>query len=381
MQVVKQQDNYVAFWRGISAQMVVVGHACNMFFPEIFLLPQKNGHFVAADTGIIYIQNLGVIIFFLISGYIVTKTSLPKATVGGYDVIDFAIDRGTRILAPLIPAAILVYLLDHLFFVDGQVTTFQEIHLNLPTLAANIALLFNNPLLAAASRVLNTPWLDVTRIGTAQPFWTVVVEWWIYVAFGIFSISWCIRRHFGITSLTIFAFSALYPWSLLLKGLALPFAWVFGSLYCLAEERVRAVPMAPILVAVSGAAVIAIAAFIHSGYDFYDPIFVCMFSITFLFGHRALSAVVSDGRREMPRLLNLWSDYSYSIYLIHFSIITYLVMLRPTWASPALMVVIAFSISNFAAYIFWLTIERRHNLLRSYVHRLRGNRARFVWPQ
>lgn len=376
-----RQDNYVAFWRGISAQMVVVGHALNIFFPALFMLPQQGGRWVAADSGIFYIQNLGVVIFFLISGYIVTKTAMPKAASGAYDVLDFAIDRGTRILAPLIPAALLVYLLDHLFFTDGQVTAFQEIHLNLATLAANVTLLFNNPVLAVLSRLADMPMLDVTRIGTAQPFWTVVVEWWIYVAFGIIAIGWCVRRRFGILSLLVFGFAILYPWSLLLKGLALPLAWVFGSLYCLAEARIHAMPAKAALIVAATAAAMAAAALKLSGYNFYDPIFICMFSAMFLLGHRLLDSLVSDGQRKMPMLLNLWSDYSYSIYLLHFSVITYLAVLQPFGTSAGLMAAAAFLLSNAAAWLFWLAIERHHGRFRSYVHRLRGNSARFAGPQ
>jgi len=375
VQAVRRQDNYVAFWRGVSAQMVVIGHSLNMFLPAFFMQPLAGGRWIAPDGGILYIQGLGVVIFFLISGYIVTKTSLVKALSGTYDTTDFIIDRGTRILTPLIPAAVLVYLLDHFFFVDGQITPFQTIHLNLPTLAANVLLLFNNPILAVLARVTGIPGLDVTRIGTAQPFWSVVVEWWIYVGFGVFAITWCIRRRFGILSLTTFVFAILYPWALLIKGLALPIAWILGSLYCLAEDRMRTMPDKAAWIITSLTAVMTLVAAKIADYNFYDPIFVCVFSATFLFGHRLLDRHISDGRRRMPALLNLWSDYSYSIYLVHFSLLTYLTTLRPAWAPPWVMIAGAFVIANLVAWLFWFTIERQHGRVRTFAHRVCGKPA------
>lgn len=381
MQTVNRQDNYVAFWRGISAQMVVVGHALNLFYPTMFMLPRGDGGWTAADSGILYIQNIGVVIFFLISGYIVTKTSLPKALSGNYDALDFAIDRGTRILAPLIPAALLIYALDHAFFRDGELTSFLKIQLNLPTLIANLTLLFNNPVLALISRLFDMEWIDVGRIGTAQPFWSVAIEWWIYVAFGILAITWSIRRRFGVLSLCLFAFAILYSWVLLLKGIALPLAWVFGSLYCLSENRFRALPTMAAFVLFCTTGVVGASSLFVAGFNFYDPLFLCMFSATFLLGHRIFDGFVSDGRRKLPAIFNIWSDTSYSIYLLHFSIMTYMLVLRPDGVSPFAMLMASFLLSNIAAYLFWLTIERRHGLLRSYMHRLRGNRARFVKPK
>lgn len=270
----------------------------------------------------------------------------------------------------------LVYPLDHFFFVDGQITPFQTIHLNLPTLAANVLLLFNNPILAVLAHVTGIPGLDVTRVGTAQPFWTVVVEWWIYVGSGVFTITWCIRRRFGILSLIAFAFAILYPWALLIKGLALPLAWIFGSLYCLAEDRIRTMPDKAAWVITGLTAVMMLVAAKMADYNFYDPIFVCMFSVTFLFGHRLLDRHISDGRRRMPALLNLWSDYSYSIYLVHFSLLTYLVALRPAWAPSSTMIAGALVITNLVAWLFWFTIERQYGRVRTLARRLYGKPAR-----
>lgn len=337
-----------------------------------------DGRWWAADHGIAYIQGLGVTIFFLISGYIVTRTTLPKALAGKYDVIDFAIDRGTRIVTPLVPAIILIYICDLFFFTDGQAQRFFDVHLNLPTLVANAALLFNNPLLAAISKVGHMPWLDVGRIGSAQPLWTVVIEWWIYIAFGVLAIEWILRRRFTLVSLLWFGFALLYPWATIVKGMALPFAWLFGAFYCLAEDKIRAIPKLPLGVIVVISAIMAGTVWKISGYDFYDPLFVCLFSVAFLFSHRLLDDAVSDGRRTMPAIFNLWSDYSYSIYLLHFSLLIYLEALHPSFLTPIKCVITGYLISNICAFIYWRLIEKRHAAVRRYFHHLRGNRARFT---
>ncbi len=48
--------------RGLSAQMVLLGHALNVCFPAFFMQAARPG-LLEARPGLFYIQNLGVVIF------------------------------------------------------------------------------------------------------------------------------------------------------------------------------------------------------------------------------------------------------------------------------------------------------------------------------
>ena len=73
--------------RGISAQAVLLGHdlsAVGYQHPKLLF------------------QNLGVVVFFILSGMLVTRSVMNKPD--GYRFADYLIDRGARIFVPYVPA-------------------------------------------------------------------------------------------------------------------------------------------------------------------------------------------------------------------------------------------------------------------------------------
>jgi len=84
------------FLRAGAAQMVCCGHAWNLY---------KLG----PPT---YLPQLGVILFFVISGFVIAHTLMTNVRQPDYGMIDFAIDRSARIMTALVPAVFLIAVLD-----------------------------------------------------------------------------------------------------------------------------------------------------------------------------------------------------------------------------------------------------------------------------
>jgi peptidoglycan/LPS O-acetylase OafA/YrhL len=91
--------------RGISAQFVLIGHLLNILFPEYFL--EGTAPNFAEKPGFFYVQNFGSLVFFVLSGYLISISASEKKKqgqrFGGY----FA-DRFARIYTPYIPVLIFV---------------------------------------------------------------------------------------------------------------------------------------------------------------------------------------------------------------------------------------------------------------------------------
>src|SRR5688572_18772079 len=88
--------------RWISAQMVLFGHAFS-YFPILNF--QKTHSFFL-------IQNVGVVIFFLLSGFLISYSTFAKMASPDYRFRSFFIDRFSRIYTGFLPCIIMVLVID-----------------------------------------------------------------------------------------------------------------------------------------------------------------------------------------------------------------------------------------------------------------------------
>jgi peptidoglycan/LPS O-acetylase OafA/YrhL len=85
--------------RAGAAQMVCVGHAVR-FFAGGFNQPWPLPH------------NTGVVLFFILSGFLITYTLIERSKDPSYGFGTFLIERTARIYSGLIPALLLVIIVD-----------------------------------------------------------------------------------------------------------------------------------------------------------------------------------------------------------------------------------------------------------------------------
>ena len=150
--------------RATAALMVLVGHALGIFNARHPVWPQQ----------------FGVVIFFLLSGYLISQTLHKRLEQPQSTFLEYAVDRWARIYSGFLPAILFVVVLDYLtlrYF--GHIAKAEVVtRLNSETFFANLFMLqapgFFDP------------------FGSAAPFWTVAIEFWIYMFVGLlaFSIRW-----------------------------------------------------------------------------------------------------------------------------------------------------------------------------------------------
>ena len=148
--------------RGLSALMVMMGHA-------LVLLP--NPPAISTDYPI---HSYGVIVFFALSGFLIVYSCLTR---DAHSFNDYMIDRFARIYTCFGPALLCVALIDVL--VLDRFRLFGD-RISLTTFVANLVMLHRTQF----DRLLaGLPFIP--SFGSAQQFWTIAVEWWLYVLFGI----------------------------------------------------------------------------------------------------------------------------------------------------------------------------------------------------
>ncbi len=187
-------------FRFIAALMVVITHTRGTLFVEYAALTEKS-FVVTAFFAFTRIANEAVIVFFVLSGFLVGGRALEKIVEGTFQPTTYAVDRFVRIMLPLIPALIITAAV--CILVDGSFSGFE--------LIGNIFFLQG---------------IFVYPFGNNAPLWSLSYEVWFYVlayAVGIFTLNK--RYNFLSTSILILItaiFTVLFPVYL--------FSWLIGAM-------------------------------------------------------------------------------------------------------------------------------------------------------
>jgi peptidoglycan/LPS O-acetylase OafA/YrhL len=143
------------FMRAAAAQIVCVGHALNFSF-------------IGTST---LLPNFGVVLFFILSGFVIAATLTGKSSNPAYGPIDFGIERFARIYTAYLPALVFIAIADYAMAWVGHPLPGDSISLR--TLLGNLVLRENLP-----------GWPSVPTFGSAGQLSSVALEFHIYFLVG-----------------------------------------------------------------------------------------------------------------------------------------------------------------------------------------------------
>ncbi|HSB01651.1 MAG TPA: acyltransferase family protein, partial [Anaerolineales bacterium] len=210
--------------RGISAQVVVVGHGLSIF---------------GITNQLPFMQNSAVLVFFILSGIVIPYSTFgKKAKNSNFLFPSYFIERFSRIYTGLVPALLFVVAADFLSKSAWGKYAYPEAF-NFQTFLGNLLMLQDYPLKqflkslpflpAKLSLFLPAP---PTSFGSARPFWTVAVEWWIYLLFGWVVLGSVTREKRRFVFWLILALLLIVPGINLIggRGNGLTMVWLLGVL-------------------------------------------------------------------------------------------------------------------------------------------------------
>jgi len=158
------------FIRLFAAQLVVLGHTLSFFH-------------IRDDMP--YIQNSGVVIFFVLSGLIISYTVFFKSEIN-YSFKQFFIERFARIYTGLLPSLLFIALIDYVIRTQHPESYIYGDAYNIKTFIGNILMLQDYQYIGHYFVSYIPDSLQITSFGSGRPLWTLAIEWWLYMCFGIF---------------------------------------------------------------------------------------------------------------------------------------------------------------------------------------------------
>jgi peptidoglycan/LPS O-acetylase OafA/YrhL len=365
--------------RGIAAIGVCFSHIRDLFFRDY---PQVPHH--SALLALLYLATgLGhqwVVIFFVLSGYLVGGSVLRAHATGRWAWSPYLFNRLTRLYIVLAPALVLGGLLDlagiHLFGLHGiyggnggshTITSAIPARLNLTTFLGNYAFLQT---------------ILVPTLGSNGPLWSLANEFWYYIAFPALVFILLPRstmlRRFLYLVLLVGVVLLIKP-QIALLGLVWLMGVVIHYLPRISTESAIARRLLVVAALIAFAGTLAWCKQTRSPYSDY----VLGVVVTLL-----IYVILGCSRTPMPGFYShaaqRLSHSSYTLYLAHVPLLVFLTAFAETrfhqnrWLPDAQHLLIGaglFLLVMFYAQFVWFFFERRTDGLRAWLKfRSKSNR-------
>ncbi|PZU79623.1 MAG: hypothetical protein DI530_08490 [Sphingomonas sp.] len=310
----------------------------------------------------------GVVLFFVLSGYWITRSVVTRTAAGAWSWGGYLIDRLARLLVVLVPVLLVGGSLDYIAAVGLESTTLHdqtgsymirvphERSLSVQTLLGNLLFLQG---------------LVVPPFGSNGPLWSLAYEFWFYVWFPAL---WLLARHRRPSlALLALALGAAFP------DLALGFlTWSCGSLLFFAERAARRRArvwtwlgrhaLLPAIL-VSGGTLFWLRA---SGYFWLDGLVALSFAAFLL---TLIAADPPIPGAVMP-FATFGSRASFSLYATHFPVVAFVATLVVDRVRPqpdAASVSLAYAVLAGCALLAWFfarVTEARTDVVRHAARRI-----------
>lgn len=339
--------------RFVSAELVVLAHISE-YYPGANLKLLHNA------------GNFAVGVFFILSGMLIATSAWNKRLKNeGYGFKSFFTDRFARIYSALVPALVIVLLVD---LIACYAFGAEFKNLSVKTAIGNLLMLQEFPLLDQATYLVNKPWFDSFRIpffGTDLPLWTLAIEWWLYLFFGWIAL---VKFRPKMKYLTVVLFLSIVPLFQLFVGSRMgpgvSLIWFFGVLMAfLLKSKQGKLEWLKTTFSIVAFTLIAAALY------WFDYWFLAVFAFAIaLYGILLKQQGKSGISDRKQTVINFFADYSFSLYLIHYSLLrlfTEVISFDIVWVDFIVLTLMVNIISIIVAEPF----EKKHKQFRGYLGR------------
>ena len=384
--------------RGLAALLVVVGHTRGLFFNTSLTVGTPAPKVTLSATSIaiepqitpaipiepnITIGHAAVVIFFVLSGYLVGGSVLKSISSGSWSGRTYLIKRLVRLWVVLIPAVIIGLCIDNI----GYYLLARPDHLYSCPPGQDYALVWYftgaQGITTALGNIFFLQNLLVPSAGTNVALWSLALEFWYYLLFpmivlGARSDTPMIERLCcGLGVICI-------PLLIGIHGSFLFLIWVFGAVVSILPRRIpnHLAPWAALIAAGALACLVVMAKKLAFNY-LASEMLIGLSSALLVYLVKCHDTV--GVRSIYSGASHFFSKISYTLYLTHLPLVIFVTnLVNSPWSlSPPTLVTLAKFSIVIAAAILWsyglyLLFESKTDSLRaaivSMIARISGNR-------
>jgi peptidoglycan/LPS O-acetylase OafA/YrhL len=344
--------------RFISALLVVISHYRGNFFVEYGLLSNDDKNiFTQLFYFIGRLGNEPVVVFFVLSGFLVGGRAMQRILNNDIDIKSYFIDRFTRIMLPLLATLLFMVIID---LVLGKPVPFKDIFGSLFSLQGIL-----------------------TGTGGNDPLWSLAYEVWFYIFIGCLMIicrsknSKNVMVAFFVLTICVCIFTKLETRYLLIL--------LIGTFsFLLPRDKIKHLKskIFILLILLAGSFVLSqltsetrslnLFSFSYINKQ-YISIFVAFFT-ALLVNNLIVAKPQKKVWIKLEKISSKLSDFSYTLYLTHYPLIYLLSYLGFPKSGQIntisiLYYLVAILISLVVAYLIYLVSEKQTTVVKSYIRR------------
>lgn len=296
-----RQQSFLDAFRMCAALCVLVCHAC------VF-----SGIPHGIDGQIFFvIGDLGVVMFFLLSGFLSAYTLESKDVDRNYSFSSFVRHKLKRILWEYVPALLFVAALDAISIrLNGANYRYYD--------DFNLKTFFGNLLFLQWTLPNRLPGVSILAFGSAKPLWTLSLEWYFYLIHGLLFLTIRNRSELRLRECAVLGYALLLPIEYLIggRGGGLGFLFALGALGYYAFDRISN-RTAMLLLPLGIVLALCYCALKMNAYSIYVFLFLWLVLCA---GLRLLSGPTQKKRGRIAAWL---SGSTFMLYMLHYSILDF----------------------------------------------------------
>lgn len=345
----KTQSLLIDLIRMLSAQGVLIGH---LLFWDGFLSKDSFPY-------IFGLASYCVIIFFVLSGFLICLSAINKKE---YTFKMFLIDRFSRIYTVYVPALFFVFLLDYCV----SRVTHQPFYFGLyiKELIGNLLMLQEFPVFEFLKSATGINYFYLPYLGSDLPLWSLSIEWWLYLFFGWIMLNKTKSVFLKFALLGIFSIVPLYHLFVgSHMGPGIVIYWFMGALFpfllATFSNKFNIAKQFIFFILLIGA--------LGFSYSFFAGAFIFMFGFFLSLKHYEINSSIK--MEKFSKIIRLGADFSFSLYLIHYTLIITIFSLVPQLnnLNSPLKFIVVFLIVNALALGFASVTEFKHKKINKYI--------------
>ena len=167
--------------------------------------------------------------------------------------------------------------------------------------------------------------ISFTSFGSARPFWTMAIEWWIYLFFGYLVLTFSVGNRNTLVQVSVVSLLSIVPMFNFVggRGNGLTVYWLLGMVVYLIStkkifNKINLTVKFIYLLFFFGLAILRISQTMQE----YDPIFACALAGVLLLMIDICANI--EFSKIAIKIIRYISSYSYTLYLIHYSTLDFL---------------------------------------------------------
>lgn len=313
--------------RGAAALLVFVNHTRALYFTSALgSKPMQGVHSGAFGRwavfdGEIKFATEAVVVFFVLSGYLVGGSVIKSLRHGRWSWRSYLVKRLSRLYVVLIPAILLTVALDHLglYLADAG-----SVYWNPPGIALGTTLDLVQRLQwpVVLGNLFFLQGILVSEVGTDVALWSLANEFWYYLIFPMIAICFFARYRWYIRSGYILASVGLLYFITLWLDAQFPI-WIAGALLVmipqgLTEKSARIGSLVSFVLLLVTMIAVRLLHLRAINADYLIAIATCIFLYCVVQLRRPAAASL------YKRVSRFFSNISYSLYLFHLPISVFL---------------------------------------------------------